>query len=283
MSKPHNDAYGAMTAESVGEDDFEADFGFAINPGADHWLITAAETRKAPGYNRGVFLNVPRSLPANGEVRQYLMSPSGKPEDTWAYYISGPHFVPSDSGVLTIQNHGDQKRMTGSFEFKAHAGGHQFHLKKGLFDITESISSASRATNLFTAEITGAISATLSTNQIGITKRPEAGAMGVSALYIDWESSPPQVHDFVLIIPEDAKEGTYQIGKTGDLFNATHKVISANGGYFQSTEGTITLHADASVDHLEATLSFTAIAHGDPVKTVQVKNGTIIFQRPPAK
>jgi len=268
------------TAKSKGEDDFVADTYFEIRRGATHWGISAGDLEDMPEKNRAFFFNVPLSLSDTGEEQIFLIGANDGAEDAWAHYLSKDIIAPSRTGHLKIKYFGDQKRMTGFFEFEAEAFRHVFHLTEGVFDMTESIES--RTGNLVSAEITGSISATLSTSQIEVANRPDA-QIGLSASQIIWQPGSPCLHTLTLIIPEETKAGTYQIGKVGDPFHAVYHVVDPNGGFFQSIEGTIELLVDASADHLEATLSFTAIAHGDPVKTVQVKNGTIIFQRPPAK
>lgn len=268
------------TAKSKGELDFVADTFFEISRGATHWRISAGDLEDTPEKNRAFFFNVPLSLSDTGEEQNFLIGANDGAEDAWAHYLSKDIIAPSRKGHLKIKYFGDQKRMTGSFEFEAVAGGHVFHLTEGVFDMTESIES--RTGNLVSAEITGSISATLSTSQIEVASRPDA-QIGLSASQIIWQPGPPCLHALRLFIPEETKAGTYKIGKVGEPFHAVYHVIDPSGGFFQAIDGEIKLLVDASADHLEATLWFTAIALEYPEKTVQVRNAKINFKRIPAK
>jgi hypothetical protein len=281
MSRQPNATAGTMTAKSVDEPDFVADSRFEISRLPNHWQISAADASEQG--NRALYIHVPASLPDTGIEKTYPLNGNDGAENAWIRYISGDFMVSSSTGSLTLRYYGDQEKMVGTFDFEGGFGGKRFRLTDGHFEMTGLKEPGVHTTNSLTADVTGAFPVTYSTQTHQVAFLPDTQQLELYASELIWSTLPPRVHALILRLPEGTKKGSYKIGKFGDPIYASYNVLAADGNLFPSIEGDIELLADASVDHLEANLRFTAIAAGAPDKTMQIADGKVIYKRIPAK
>lgn len=277
---------GTMTAKSEGEADFEANTGFSIRHSTPRWEIHADYKASTgdPRDNRFFSFYFPCSPPDTDFEDQYPLSSSDDPEKALAYYGSQDFYMPSTEGKLTITYTAIDQKMTGSFNLKCNSGQEKFILSEGKFDLTGIMEAKANPDQTFTADLKGGLSEKFEADpgSVSLSYIEDKKQYGFGASQLVWGLKPQGLHRVTLFISDQLKKGTHLFKMDDTKIRATY--FDTGGQIYRANEGSLVLKADPSVNKLEATLEFTAIAFGiEPEEKIILSNGEIHYLASPPK